>query len=271
MVLSAGVAVMVVSLVGVLFVGRRAEAWLGERLSYLVAFSAGVFLVTGGAMALEVFHIFEDVVLWGGLLIALGYTGGWLVEYLLPESHHHHDPHDHGHHHGRVSARKIIIGDAIHNIGDGVMLVAAFAVSPILGLAVTVSVLIHEALQEMSEFFVLKQAGYTTKKALCVNFLVSATIFIGIALAYFALATHELEGVLLALGAGFFLHVVFHDLLPKRHEHESAGEFVRHIFVLVAGLGLMAGIAYMMADSHMHGDHGDHEEHGSETAHPEAP
>ncbi len=254
MVILAGAAIMTVSLIGILFVGRKAEAWLGERLSYLVAFSAGVFLVTGGAMTLEVFHVFEDVLWFGIAMIAFGYLGGWLIEYLLPESHHHHDPHDHDHHHGRGSARKIIIGDAIHNIGDGIMLVPAFVISPALGLAVTVSIMVHEALQEMSEFFVLKQAGYSTKKALLVNFVVSGTVFIGIGLAYLALATHELEGVLLAFGAGFFLHVVFHDLLPKRHEHESVRMFLQHLIVLVGGLVLMALLAYLLAGSHIHGE-----------------
>ncbi len=254
MVLLAGAAIMMMSLIGILFVGRKAEAWLGERLSYLVAFSAGVFLVTGGAMTLEVFHLFEDMLWFGLAMIALGYLGGWLIEYLLPESHHHHDPHDHDHHHGRGSARKIIIGDAIHNIGDGIMLVPAFVISLTLGLAVTVSIMVHEALQEMSEFFVLKQAGYSTKKALTVNFIVSGSVFVGIGLAYLALATHELEGILLAFGAGFFLHVVFHDLLPKRHEHESVRTFVQHLVVLVIGLLLMAFLAYVLAGSHVHGE-----------------
>jgi zinc transporter ZupT len=262
----AGFAVMGASLAGVLFVGRRAEQWLGERLSYLVAFSAGVFLVTGGALALEVFHLFEEM-MWLGLgLIALGYGAAWCIEYVLPESHHHHDPHDHDHHHGKASARKIIVGDAIHNIGDGIMLVPAFMVSPALGLAVTLSVLVHETLQEISEFFVLRQAGYTTKRALVVNFFVSSTVFLGIGLAYFAVATHELEGVILALSAGFFLHVVVHDLTPQRRQHESFGLFLRHVGMLLVGLGLMAGVSYAVGDAHTHGET-QAEDHAKEDAH----
>jgi zinc transporter ZupT len=119
----------------------------------------------------------------------------------------------------------------------------------------------------MSEFFVLKQAGYSTKKALLVNFLVSSTVFVGIGIAYLALATHELEGVLLALGAGFFLHVVFHDLLPKRHEHESGTEFIKHVIVLVIGLSIMASVSYMIADSHVHGEDEHEEVHVDEDHH----
>lgn len=263
----AGLVIMSMSLIGVIFVGRRAEAWIGERLSYLVAFSAGVFLVTGGALVIEVFHIFEENPIYGIGVILLGYILAASIEFMLPETHHHHDVHDHHDHHGKSSARKIIVGDAIHNVTDGMMLVPAFLVSPMLGLAVTVSIVVHEALQEISEFFVMKQAGYSTKSALIINAMVSSTIFIGIGLAYFALSTHELEGVLLALSAGFFLHVVAHDLLPKRHDHETIRQFMWHILVLLCGLLLMVVVTYSIAGVHTHGedDHAqEHAEHNEE-------
>ncbi len=245
--------IMGASLVGVMFTAKVAREFLSSRLSFLVSFSAGVFLVTSGALALEVFEIFAGH-LWKGIgLILAGYGLAWLVETLMPESHHHHDPHDHdGHHHDKAGARKLLIGDAIHNIGDGIILVPAFLVSPALGLAVTVSIFIHETLQEISEFFVLKQAGYSTKRALTLNFLTSATILIGVGISYFAIASQELEGVLLALAAGFFIHVVVHDLLPKRTNHESARLFLQHVLLVVVGLILMAGISNALKDSHSH-------------------
>jgi zinc and cadmium transporter len=220
--------------------------------------------VTGGALSLEVFHIFEETLLWGLILIACGYIMAWFVEYLMPESHHHHDPHDHDHQHGQASARKIVVGDAIHNISDGIILVPAFFASPMLGLAVTVSIMVHEALQEISEFFVLKQAGYTTKKALLVNFLVASTIFVGIFLSYLAISTHELEGILLAVSAGFFLHVVIHDLFPKRHAHETVQVFLAHIGLVFVGLLMMLGVTTAIGDTHEHG-----EEHAGEIDHGE--
>lgn len=244
--------IMLVSLIGVIFVGSVAKKFVEERLSYLISFSAGVFLVTAGALILEVFEIYESSLLKGVGFITCGYFLAFVLEWCIPESHHHHTLEcEHGHGKG---ARKILIGDAIHNVTDGIILVPAFMVSPALGIAVTISILIHESLQEVSEFFVLKQAGFTTKRALITNFIVSGTIFIGVALSYGALATHELEGVLLSLSAGFFLHVVLHDLLPKHGQHESMGTFIRHIFVLVVGLGVMASINFMLKESHAHGD-----------------
>lgn len=265
---AAGV-IMAASLVGVLFIGKFAQRFLHDRLSYLVAFSAGVFLVTAGALALEVFHIYEEALWWGLGLVLAGYALAWVLESLLPETHHHHDPacvHSHG-----KGARKLMVGDAIHNIGDGIILVPAFLVSPALGIAVTVSIFIHEALQELSEFFVLKQAGYSTKRALAINFGISSTILIGVGLSYFALATHDLEGVLLALSAGFFLHVVVHDLLPKRSQHETVGAFFKHLVVVACGLALMAGVNSVLGESHAHGEEGHelHDEHQNEGMHTE--
>lgn len=240
--------------------GRFGQHLLSERLPYLVTFSAGVFLVTSGGLALEVFEIYEGALGMGIGLIVVGYGLAWLLEYLLPETHHHHDP-DCAHGHGN-GARKLIIGDAVHNVGDGIILVPAFLASPALGLSVAVSIFIHELLQEISEFFVLKQAGYSTKRALAINFLTSSTILVGVLLSYWAIATHELEGVLLAVSAGFFLHVVFHDLLPKPKAYETGREFLVHVVILIVGLVLMAGVTMVLGESHSHGEVGG--EHGHE-------
>lgn len=254
-ILLAALVIMSASLVGVLFTATVAQQFLSERLSFLVSFSAGVFLLTSGALALEVFEIYETTLWQGIFFILVGYGLAWAVETLIPESHHHHDPHDHdGHTHSKASARKLLIGDSIHNIGDGIILVPAFLVSPALGLAVTVSIFIHEMLQEISEFFVLKQAGYSTRRALILNFCTASTIFIGVGLSYYAITSHELEGLLLALAAGFFIHVVVHDLLPRPHQHETTKRFLQHVIFVGVGLILMAGIANALGESHSHGD-----------------
>jgi zinc and cadmium transporter len=223
----------------------------------LVSFSAGVFLLSAGALALEVFEIFAATVWQGIFLILCGYGLASTIEFVFPESHHHHDPQNHdGHSHDKRGAKKLLIGDGIHNITDGIILVPAFLVAPALGLAVTASIFIHEALQEISEFFVLKQAGYSTKRALVLNFCVSCTIVIGVLLSYFALASQALEGALLAVAAGFFLHVVIHDLLPKPAHSETMRIFILHVLLVATGLVVMAGIATALSEAHDHLDSG---------------
>jgi len=265
--LAAG-AIMLVSLIGKVFTYGIAKQFMEERLAYLVSFSAGVFLITAGALVLEVFEIFEGSVVTAIGLVLAGYGLAWVLQTLMPETHHHHGTDDSDCGHGTTGARKLLLGDAIHNVTDGILLVPAFLVSPALGLAVTVSIVIHETLQEISEFFVLKKFGYSTRRALFLNFLTSSTILIGVAISYFAVVSHELEGVLLAIAAGFFFHLVAHDLIPKRHNHESGKEFLNHVLLVLVGLVAMYGITTYLTEGHTHGegeaDHTDSHAHDEE-------
>lgn len=108
----------------------------------------------------------------------------------------------------------MLIGDGIHNIGDGLLLVPAFVISPITGLITAVGILIHEFIQEVAEFFVLRQAGYTTKQALIRNFAVPTTILIGLVLGWTLIQIEGLLAPIIGLAAGAFLYIVFMDLIP---------------------------------------------------------
>ncbi len=249
-------AVMLISLTGAIFVGRFTKGFFEQRLPFLVSFSAGVFLVTAGALMFEVFELSPTVMV-GVWMIIIGYLLAWLLQFLLPETHHHHDDECAMQ---KGGAKKLIIGDAIHNIADGVVLITAFSVSSVLGFAIAVSIVIHEALQEISEFFVLRQAGYTTRQALLINFAVSSTIIIGLLLGYFALASENLELVLLAVSAGFFIQVVIHDLLPKHSHHKTKTEFLKHVLLVVIGVMIMGLVSYSLGEEHGHGAEDEHYE-----------
>ena len=118
--------IMLVSLTGVLFINRFTKDFFEQRLPFLVSFSAGVFLVTAGALILEVFELSPSVV--AGVMIVVGYLLAWLLQRLLPETHHHHDSDCVVH---KGGAKKLIIGDGIHNIADGIVLITAFSVPPV--------------------------------------------------------------------------------------------------------------------------------------------
>lgn len=264
-ILGASLIIMSVSLIGILFVSKVAQEFLEKRLASLVSFSAGVFLITSGGLALEVFHL-ADSSLIGILLIASGYIMAWGMHKMLPETHHHHDPHCHRSHQG---AKKLIVGDSIHNVADGIILVTAFSVSSTLGVAVTISIIIHEALQEISEFFILRQAGYSIKKALTVNFISSSTILIGVGLGYFAITSANLEMSLLGISAGFFLHVVIHDLLPKRSQHENNLKFSYQLLLVIVGATIMSLLANLLPEPMEHGDTSLDHGHANELVVPE--
>jgi len=258
-------AVMVVSLVGIIFVWKNLAKLLEKNLHYFVSFSAGVFIYVS-------FHLIEEALDLSqaaglvGLFVAVGIIAFYLLDKILPESHHHHTEADGQHSHNKKGAKKMLIGDGIHNIGDGIILVPAFIISPALGLITAVGILIHEFIQEIAEFFVLKQAGYTTKQALIRNFAVSSTILIGLVLGFSLGQVDALIAPILGIAAGAFLYIVLVDLIPtlKPFYHQSKKVFVQLVFVFFLGLAVIFGVeivAHELGLEHGHGHSHDNHQH----------
>jgi zinc and cadmium transporter len=241
---------MLASLAGVLFIWKGVGTFIEKNLSLLVSFSAGVFLVVVFQLGQETLHHAQSAgqgwiwILAGVLLITFIFR-------FLPDFHHHHDE-QHDHTHSRIDARRIVISDAIHNLGDGILIAATFSISIPLGIATAISIFVHEFVQEVSEFFVLRQAGLSVNRALTVNFLASATILIGAVGGYFVLDSFSaLEVPLLGIAAGSFLVVVLHDLIPDsvRHSHETKSYF-KYIATFIIGIVLMFGINNWLGHAH---------------------
>ena len=236
----ASLSVMLASLIGIVSVWKHAGNIIEKNLHFLVSFSAGVFLVICYGIILETFHHSENpsaALFW----IISGMFLVWLLFKIIPAFHHHHDEECHDHNHHKMDYRKIVLGDAFHNIGDGILLAASFSVSSVLGFTATLSIVIHELIQEVSEFFVLKGAGLSTKKALGINFLTSATVLIGSVGGFFLLGTFEvLEVPLLGLSAGVFLIMILQDLIPHSiKDGISKRHLMKHVWWFLLGLVLM--------------------------------
>lgn len=251
-VILASLFVMLASLAGVISVWKQAGKLIEKNLSYLVSFSAGVFLIISYELLKETVEHSESIgqaFIWivaGAIIVRIAFR-------FLPDFHHHHDEAENDEHsHSPLDARRILISDAIHNIGDGILLAAAFSVSITLGIVTMVSVFIHELVQEVSEFFVLRQAGLTTKNALRLNFVVSGTILIGALGGYLLIDQFEaLEVPLLGIAAGSFLIVVIHDLIPHsvRTSHKTK-RYTKHLLWFVIGTIIMAALQQIVVHSH---------------------
>lgn len=232
--------VMLASLVGILAVWNRAGRYIETHIDLLVSFSAGVFLVFASQVGKEALEHSSST--FSGFAWILGGAAAiWLIFKLTPDSHSHaHGGHGHSH----LDARRLLATDAVHNAADGIFLAASYAVSVPLGIAATMGVLAHEVLQEISEFFVLRDAGYSTARALFINFLVSSSVLIGAIGGYFLLDTFEmLEGPLLAIVAGGVIVVVLHDLLPHSiRESVTTRHYLEHLALFLIGAAAMAGI-----------------------------
>ena len=189
-IVTASVVIMLASLFGVIFTWNIFGKFIKENIGLLVSFSAGVFFILVMSLGIEIFERadnFIEPLLW----IATGGAGVLFLFKLLPNFHHHHSDEHEDHDHSHIDVRKIIMSDSIHNIGDGVLLATSFAVSIPIGIAATLSIFVHEIVQGISEFFVLRQTGIPTRKALGINFASSATILIGAIGGFFLLDTFE--------------------------------------------------------------------------------
>ena len=254
-ILFAALIVMTTSLIGVIFITDKLGNWLNNNIKLLASLAAGTF-------AFLVYNLAtESVDLLGAqtaLLIILGsFIISWLGFKLIPFFHHHHTDLE-THNHSLQEGRKILVADGIHNIGDGVVLVAAFTVSSPLGWTTALGIFLHEFIQEISEYFVLRRSGYSNKKALLLNFGVSSTIFIGIMLAITA-SQFAIHGYLLATTAGVFLSVVLQDLLPDTIKSaKQPGNLAPYLIAFLIGALSLYGLSTTMG--HGHGtEHNDQE------------
>lgn len=236
--------IMIASLGGAVFSAR----WIEKRMNYLLSFSSGVFLIIAIQLFLEATEHSPSLIFGLGF-IGLGIVGLALADYLIPEGHHHHTDEECHDPHTLRGARKMLIGDGIHNIGDGIVLASAFGISPIVGFTTAIGIFVHELVQEISEFFVLTQTGYTKNQALVRNFIASATILIGAFGGYYLSSFENLEGPIVSIAAGAFIYIVLKDILPHSIRRTiNDKQYTRHIFFFGVGLALILILSLLLGE-----------------------
>jgi zinc and cadmium transporter len=232
-----------------------AAAWLSFRalsslLPSMVSLSAGVLL---GAAVL---HLLPDAIESDADLHSLCWTLliGLVSFFLLEKSsvfrhshHHESDGHDHDHGHDRREAGPggtlILVGDAIHNLADGVLIAAAFLADERLGWLTAASIAAHEIPQEVGDFIVLLNAGYSRKRALLFNALAGLSAVVGGVVGYYWL--DSARGALpfvLVLAASSFIYIALADLVPDMHRERQRGASALQIVMLFAGIVLIAAL-----------------------------
>lgn len=237
---------MLVSLSGILFTSKHLGRWMRARIIYLATFSAGVLAVLAYHLIGEAMEGAFSLPLVAGCIV-IGVVALEVIHGIIPDSHHHHEETDHSHSH--IDGRRVLISDAVHNVTDGFLIVSAFMADWRVGIGATIGIMLHEMVQEISEFFVLKHAGYTNRQALTYNLISSSTVFIGIALSLLLVTADGAVSILAALAAGGFLSVVIRDLIPHAVESaRSKGKWLQHIAAILIGAGLMLGLTYLLPE-----------------------
>jgi zinc and cadmium transporter len=135
----------------------------------------------------------------------------------------------------------IVIGDALHNFMDGVLIGSALLVSPGLALTSTLAIVTHEIPQETGDFAIMLAAGWPRKKALWANIASSLATLPGAFGAYYALAYFKPAlPYVMAVSAASFIYIALADLIPASHRHPGRGKPALQFFLGLAGVGTIA-------------------------------
>lgn len=173
-----------------------------------------------------VFFLLEKLVLWR-------HCHSTHCEVHAPEEsgHNHHD------HDNKLAGSLILFGDATHNFVDGILIAAAFLTDIHLGIVTALAVAAHEIPQEVGDFAVLLNSGFSRAKALLYNVLSSMTTVLGALIAYFGLGSAEQYlPYALAIAAASFIYVAVADLIPSLHKRTSARDSVQQVTLISAGV-----------------------------------
>ncbi len=171
------------------------------------------------------------------LYVILGILFFFLLERFL---HWHHEHHAQSLNPTHPVAYNALVADGVHNLLDGLIMGASYLVSVPIGLATTVAVALHEIPQELGDFGILVQGGFTPRRALVMNFLFGILAIVGVVISLLlgpVVGTYT--AFMLPLTAGGFIYIAGSDLIPElHHEHGLPGSLVQFAMVVV-GIGLM--------------------------------
>jgi zinc and cadmium transporter len=221
--------------------------WVERMVSYAVGALLGVAfleLLPGALMQVRLLQLRSGTAWPAGdarTLFAV-MLAGILAFFLLEKAALWRHIHEHGAH-SRVkpSGMLIIIGDGFHNLVDGVAIAAAFLVDVRLGIGTTLAIVAHEIPQELGDFMILIDAGYSRGRALTYNLLSSLTSIAGGIAGYFVLG-QALAAVpyVLVVSAASFIYIAIADLMPDLHRTSDSRGKAWQVVLIAAGVATIA-------------------------------
>jgi zinc and cadmium transporter len=243
-------AVSLVSFAGIAAFSLRQEA-MKKVLFILVGLAAGT-LIGDAVIHLipEALEEIGDARVFGAALLS-GVIVFFILEKYLRWHHAHHGPEEEhteeeAHHHPQHLAPMVLIADGIHNLVDGAVIAASFLVSPVIGVATTLAVFLHEIPQEIADYALLIHSGLSRAKALLYNFLSALTAFLG---AFIVFALNDILGslgaIVAAFTAGAFIYIAATDLIPELHKTNDPKRGALELLSFVIGIVLMFLLTYL--------------------------
>jgi len=212
----------------------------------MVSLSVGVLLATALTNLLPeaVGSGFDPVTL--GWVLVGGILGFFILEKatLIHHTHHHEgDPHHHEHGHDAREAGRgawpILVGDAFHNFGDGVVIAAAFLLDVRAGVLTACAVFAHEVPHEIGDFMILLNAGFGRRRAFVFMLVSGVSAVVGGVSGYFLLeSSRSLIPYALLIAAASFVYIALSDLLPEMMRRKSLRQSLPEVALVLLGVAI---------------------------------
>lgn len=198
-----------------------------------------VSYATGTLLGASLLGLLPQAIEQGGLLPSLGSVLAGLIAFFVLERlliwrHCHREGYCEVH---GTAGQLILVGDALHNFVDGAVIAAAFMSSVPLGIATGIAVIAHELPQEVGDFAILLDNGFSPRRALTWNLVSGSTSIPGALLAYAGLQqAPQFNAAILALSSASFLYIGLADLVPGLHQRIGAGTGLGQLLLILAGV-----------------------------------
>ncbi|NDV46646.1 ZIP family metal transporter [Paludibacter sp. 221] len=246
--LLSAIVVSLISFIGVFLLSFRQQA-LKKVLVLLVSFAVGALLGNSFFHLLPeaYFHIHEiSTTAW--ICIA-----GFLVFFILEQFLHVHSDKKSGGESIKNYGYLSLYADGIHNFTDGILIAVAWMFSPEMGLATTLTIVLHEIPQEIADFGVLLKAGFTRKKALLYNFVSACAAILGTVLTlWVGEQVNDFSVYVLPFAAGGFIYLAATSLLPEILKETSKKNYWLYILCILLGVFAMYYFSASGGHSHAH-------------------
>ncbi len=232
--------VSIPSLLGASVLTIREET-LHRVLIFLIAFSAGAIM---GAVY---FDLLPEAIEQLESQVALDYIAlGFIIFFILERLIYWY--HGHGHREDLDSTASEVtsirgfvylnlLGDAIHNFLDGLIIAASYTISFDLGIPTNLAVTFHEFPQEMGDYGLLVYGGLSRFKALLLNFFIALISVLGSITGILLTGRFGgISGILVALAAGGFIYLGASELIPEIKRERSISKSLGQLSSFILGV-----------------------------------
>lgn len=154
-------------------------------------------------------------------------------------------------HNSRASGWLILLGDAVHNFVDGILIAAAFMGGVEIGIVTALAIIAHEIPQETGDFVILIHSGFSRVKAIFLNLLTSIATLTGAVLAYWLFSGMAVwVPFLLALAASSMIYVSVADLIPGLHKRAEIKATAVQMVMILFGVLSIQGVQWLIGGNH---------------------